>query len=71
MLYHQEIAALFNAHPGCPACVKATPAHNNSWFVEFRTEHEALTAYTLFREQPQYFRGDLIKVRGDLLRYLL
>ena len=58
----QEIAALFNNSPDCPPSIKCTFAHNNSWFVEFRTEHEALQAYSYFREHPHYFHGDLIKV---------
>ena len=58
----QEIAGLFNNSPDCPPSIKCTFAHNNSWFVEFRTEHEALQAYSYFREHPHYFHGDLIKV---------
>ncbi|XP_063684592.1 uncharacterized protein LOC134818830 isoform X2 [Bolinopsis microptera] len=59
----QEIAGLFNNSSDCPPSIKCTFAHNNSWFVEFRTEHEALQAYSYFREHPHYFHGDLIKVR--------
>jgi len=58
----EEVEALFKS-PKCPGTQLLEYANNQTWYVTFGTEEDALAAYSYLRDEVKHFKGKPIAAR--------
>jgi la-related protein 4 len=59
----ETVKGLFQRKDECPECTNCEVAHNDSWYIGFDTEEDALKAYRYLREVVIEFNGHPLHVR--------